>query len=67
MQDLAATLVGAQGAAGVSGGGMRADQDLPRRLAQAVKFEGELRADTPWQEATQESVMSYATGHGEFS
>jgi hypothetical protein len=39
MQDLAAALVGAQGAARISGGGVRSDQDLPRGLAQAVEFE----------------------------
>ena len=32
-----------------------------------VMYEGELRANTPWQEATQESVMSYATGQQSFS
>jgi len=43
-QDLVAALVGPQGAARVSGRGVRADQDLPRGLAQAVELEDEFRA-----------------------
>jgi D-xylose transport system ATP-binding protein len=41
--------------------------ELPELLGVADRilamYEGELRADVPWREATQESIMYYATGH----